>query len=156
VENNITSSGDNLNVFIARSESIHEGWMSYACWYSLKRFLPDAQVYLLPNKKLNPYICYWAYSRGVKAQSPDANALIVSSDMMMVRSFTTKNLKDLRTYFQENAPCFLDQTNLCSSCQNTEAVPFIHYAECGKFNKKEWIKKERRDPFAIAHQFYTP
>ena len=49
----ISSIGDNLNILISCNYTIHDNWMSFLCWYSLTKNLPQAKVVIACNRTMN-------------------------------------------------------------------------------------------------------
>jgi hypothetical protein len=62
----ISSTGDNLNILIACDYLRHHNWMSFLCWYSLKKNLPDAKVYVASQRRIMEYNLFqWTRSCNV-------------------------------------------------------------------------------------------
>lgn len=137
------TTGDGLNIFIACDHVPHHNWMSFACWYSLNKMLPDAQIALGCTKN-NMMINLFSWARTLKIkihyhQEKDLTnfmpspLLIVDADMMMI------NEPDCD--FGNNLTVEMG-SNMCCDVKEEKNLPFVSYREgWGNFVTSSWINK---------------
>lgn len=66
MSNPISFTGNGLNVAIVADYSFVDEWMSFACWYSIHRNLPDANVTLALAKPTMPQKYYYRWTAKAK------------------------------------------------------------------------------------------
>ena len=151
----ISATGDGLNILISCDYLLHHNWMSYFCWYSLQKNLPDAKVFVAsPRKIMNANLFDWArkckvplilhkeldlngqieivLSKG--AQQP---LLVVSPENVCVRDF------DEASFSPEGivGVKILDEELSCD-CKEDRFCVFVTYSKgWGKFVTGTWINK---------------
>jgi hypothetical protein len=60
----ISEFGKGLGIVIYSKSVLEHDWMSFACWYSIKKFLPDAEIILICER--GNVVFNWTYKFGVK------------------------------------------------------------------------------------------
>lgn len=109
----------------------HE-WMAFASWYSIKKRLPDCEVFLKVN--LNKPIFRWANRLGVKISKNSSSSFKIPPTVMAVRDFE-------------------GNTDISSSKSNIQTT-FIDYAQgCGNFVVDEWINSSKVPFFRARKRF---
>jgi hypothetical protein len=146
--------GDGLNIVCKTGYSFHDDWMTFACWYSILKSLPDAKFSIFcPSVDSHGLYFQWAprcrvnFSTILPTNTP---LLIVPPLAMAVRSLDQKCVDLLsEIHFVE-----LDG-RLCGDVKDDTFLPFVHYQNgCGKFVVSEWINKAEC-PFPWAERFMT-
>lgn len=72
----ISPTGDGLNILIACDYVPHHDWMSFLCWYSLSKNIPDAKVTVISHRRLMKYRLFeWSRKCGIRLllHHPDIN-----------------------------------------------------------------------------------
>ena len=151
----ISSTGDGLNILIACDYLPHHNWMSFLCWYSLTKNLPDAKVFVAAHRRLMKHDFFgWTRKCKVpfilhKETDPEGQIqaalehdvtkplLVVPPDSICVRDFdeagfSPDTLSEVRQ---------LD-TELCCDCKEDRACVFATYPNgWGKFVMATWINR---------------
>jgi hypothetical protein len=152
----ISSTGDNLNILIACDYLRHHNWMSFLCWYSLKKNLPDAKVYVASQRRIMEYNLFqWTRSCNVplvlhKETNDEgqvdfvfkkynlSNLLVVKPDQICIRDFNESGLK----YDYSKSIKYADYEIVCD-CKSDRSTVFASYTNgWGKFNPPLWINKQ--------------
>lgn len=162
----INSTGDGLNILIICDYVSHHNWMSYFCWYSINKNLPDAKVFVMCNRNLMQYEDLFAWTKKCniplkfcKSADLDTNinlamqsfvskpVLVVNPDSVCVRDFDEANI---------NQECFkeinkLDDKFACD-CKEERPCCFVTYSKgWGNFNTLSWINKTKVPFFSGIH-----
>jgi len=158
----ISNLGDGLTVHISCQQVPHHDWMSFLCWYSISRNLPEAKVVVTITRSVSSaYIGNWTrVSRvpflmhremsSVEEQNfvlthPKSNStnkiLTVSPEYVCIRDFDESGISSC--VFDEKNFYFLSEIqNLCGSCKDQNPSVFVHYNDgWGKFVISSWINK---------------
>lgn len=151
----ISSTGDGLNILIACDYLPHHNWMSFLCWYSLTKNLPEAKVFVASHRRLMkrdffiwtrkckvPYILHkesddegqikYALNYGVCKP-----LLVLPPDCVCVRDFNEsgfipESLSEITTLNSE----------LSCDCKDVNPCSFATYSNgWGKFVTSYWINK---------------
>jgi len=129
--------GKNLKFLIDSPYSMLGDWSSFALCYSIRKFLPEAEIYIKSNKFEH---FKWANKLKVK-YNYNAYDLLLQSTCLMIRPL------DDTTIF--------NVTNLVSEAKLDKFTPFVSYNEsCGKFVTADWIHNNEC-PFPYADKFAT-
>lgn len=113
--------------------SCHD-WMAFASWYSIKKRLPEATVYL--KLKLDKPLFRWANRFGIKILRNPPSSLTIESSVMATRDFCGS--------FE------------VSSSKSDNQTMFVDYKDgCGNFNLSEWINKEQAPFYRALFRFGT-
>jgi hypothetical protein len=162
----IDSTGDGLNILIACDSLLHHNWMSFFCWYSISKNLPDAKVFLTCNRKIkyedlfvwtrkcNVPFCYNKESDldGQIKYALDSFVsrplLVVPPDCVCVRDFNEAGFS-LEGLTEINK---LDNKISCD-CKDERPCCFVTYSQgWGKFVTSKWINKIG-SPFFSSSRF---
>ena len=162
----ITSIGDGLTILISCDYFTHHSWMSYLCWYSLNKNLPDAKVIIGCNRTDCKYDLFrWTYKCKVPfilhkttdfdgqidAIKPNKPCLVIPPEVMCVRDFDEANFSP-NVFFDEEKIYKLDDDLVCN-CREDKSFVFASYNEgWGNFVTKTWIHNEG-NPFLFGDRF---
>lgn len=151
----ISSTGDGLNILIACDYLPHHDWMSFFCWYSLTKNLPDAKVTVASHRRLMEFEIY-SWTRRCKVpfilhketdeagqievallQNTHKPLLVIPPEVVCVRDFdeagfSPESLSEVR---------LLDYELSCD-CKEDRSCAFATYQNgWGKFVTPSWINK---------------
>ena len=131
----ISSTGDGLHVIIDCDYLPGYNWMSFSCWYSINKNLPDAQVMVAYQRaepkwdlfhwtrKCKVRLLSYQYKPVWKAFGEQGSVIVVSPESMAVRAYDPENVGP--TEVKEEA-----------------FSTFVSYSKgCGRFNTPGWINK---------------
>lgn len=151
----ISSTGDGLTVLISCEYLLHHNWMSFLCWYSLFKNLPEAKVIVAsPRQIMTRNLFDWTRKCNIPLvlhkETDDTGQiqavinhgstmpiLVVSPDSVCVRDFdeagfSPKSLTELSRLNSE----------LSCDCKEDRPCVFATYpAGWGKFVTSSWINK---------------
>lgn len=123
----ITSTGSGLSLLINCWYVPHHHWMTFASWYSVKKFLPDAEVSIHCNRQNGDYrwpLFGWAVKLRAKFsynRPKNFSGLEIQANTMAVRTW------------QQN-------DNQVVMANSNEISTFVNYGDgCGNFVMAEWI-----------------
>lgn len=154
----ITTLGKNLNIVILCDYGISHEWMSFLCWYSISKNLPDASVVLLCSRKqMTRDLFTWAKRCGVrcifhkdidlenrinflKTCGLTEPVIVVDPHTVCIRDFeeTKINLETLEGMILANS-----HSDILCDCKDKEISLFASYLNgWGNFVYKNWIDKE--------------
>lgn len=161
----ITSIGDGLTILISCNYSTHHDWMSYLCWYSLSKNLPDAKVIIGCNRTLCDFSLFrWTYKCKIpfflhkatdfQGQIDIINAknplLVVPPHVICVRDFDEAEFSP--NALSEEKVYKLDESLSCD-CREDKSNVFASYEDgWGKFVTATWIDKSG-NPFLFGDKF---
>lgn len=154
----ISELGKNLNIVIPCDYSFSHNWMSFICWYSISKNLPEANVIIVCNrKKMSYHLFSWTKRCKVKliinkdtdlqgqiscvmkndVQEP---ILVVSPDTVCIRDLGECKI-DVNLWKETIlANCHSD---ILSNCKDSNISLFASYREgWGAFVTSKWIDKE--------------
>ena len=142
---------DNLKFTISCEYIPHHSWMSFASWYSLSKFFPDAEVSISIKRSIPTRdLFHWTDKCKVK-RIFHSNIIKEDSEINFNKEIVlSPSIMAVRDY-DEN---FIGPNSSKSETQST----FIDYSEgCGRFVLSRWINKyETKTPFLGAtRQFGT-
>lgn len=131
----VSSTGDGLYVFINCDYLPGHNWMSFACWYSINRNLPDAKV-AVAYKRAEPRwdLFHWTHKCKVRlmayAHEPVWDVFGGQITVKAVRPYTMA----VRAYNKDNVGP--------NEAKEDAYSTFVSYFEgCGRFNVDAWINK---------------
>ena len=145
----ISNLGDGLTVHISCQQVPHHDWMSFLCWYSISRNLPEAKVVVTLTRSISDiYIGNWTRVCRVpflmhREMSPIEEQNFVCSHP---KSFATNKILTVSPEYvcirdlDESgvSPCVFEQKNfqflteiqdLSASCKDQNPSVFVHYKE---------------------------
>lgn len=143
---NVTVTGDNLIVVIECDYLPHHNWMALASWYSIHKFLPDAEVVVFCKRQTpTAELFKWAKKMQIPFYTYRNASPTISSGKQVVRIPVTTVA--VRSY---------DQVPLGPiSVQSSDLAVFVDYSEgCGKFTVAKWINRVK-PPFVDAVKKFT-
>lgn len=171
----ITSTGEGLSVLIACDYLPHHHWMSFAAWYSVSKFLPDAQVGILCNRRpLDWHMYGWVKTLKLKMRYHQpltkeqqvkaalggfltAPLLVLEPDVVIVREledlspFDKPFVKSDKVWIVNDPDAPPEQADLCRDVKDEQSATFVSYPEgWGNFVTSTWINSAR-SPF--QHRF---
>jgi hypothetical protein len=129
----VTETGDNLIVVIECAYLAHHNWMALACWYSISKLLPDAEVVIFcqrqaPTAELFKWtkkcnVPFYSYRTEPPTISGPKTILKIPVTTMAVRGYDGIPLGPI-------------------PCQSEEPAVFVDYSQgCGKFTVSRWINR---------------
>lgn len=126
---NQSETGLGLTIVIQSEYRSSHDWRAFACWYSIRSFLPDATFAIAAPKTANTKMvsqCFrWARRAGISMRP--ATGVVIDDHVIMVRD---TNLSGDETILG---------SGLCADCRTDSAVPFVYVGEkCGKYDKERW------------------
>lgn len=151
----ISPIGQGLNILISCNYSLEHNWMSYLCWYSIKKTLSDAKVYIY-SKRENITGCLFLWTKKVnvpfKTYSGDLKKesfLIVPPHVMAIRDFEEANIDPNFTQG------YLEDTNFLKDAKSNDFCVFSSYLNgWGNFVTSEWINNTTC-PLLVFRKFPT-
>ena len=162
----ISSTGNGLNILIACDYLPHHSWMSFLCWYSLTKNLPDANVFVASHRRLMKYSLFtWTQKckipfilhketdeEGQIQAAIDYGVtkplLVIPPDSVCVRDFnesgfSPESLFEIRRFDAE----------LSCDCKEARPCSFVTYSSgWGKFVTSSWINKTS-NPFLFGVKY---
>lgn len=165
----ITDSGAGLSVLIA--DDALTPWASFAGWYSLQKFLPEASVAV--SRPRSGVTLYWPNRCGVKmlvwgktesrlsvcsraAKLLGQPLLSLPPYTAMVRTLTiTERVFDVHPG-NSDAWVFVDGvggsfSGICDAKEDV-AAPFVKFRECGGYEAGRWAANETRPAFLFVER----
>lgn len=163
---NISPTGDGLNILIACDYVSHHNWMSFLCWYSISKNLPEASVFVAsPRRLMQRNLFNWTRKCKVPLfLHKDADLegqvnfvldsevkkplLVVPPESVCVRDFdesgfSPESLKEV---------CYIDSELSCD-CKKDLFKTFVTYNDgWGTFVTSSWINK-MRSPFDLGTKY---
>ena len=121
-------------------------WMMFALWYSMQKYLPDAELIIncKPPKKMEQQLFSWCRRCNVKFNfNQSSDGIIINfSDIIMIREIEEgTEIKDIKLF--------------CSNCCDEFFTPFVTYGKgFGNFVTANWINT-MDCPFDKADKFMT-
>jgi hypothetical protein len=144
----ISAVGKNLNILISCENIPEHNWMSYLCWYSIKKVLSDANIFISCKrnsvfapffnwtKKVN--VPFKMYSGEIEKLFTQRPLLIVPPHSLAIRDFEEAGIehnlsKDIN---------YLENTNFFKDAKTNDFCVFCSYFDgWGNFVTSEWINK---------------
>lgn len=162
----ISNTGNGLNILITCDYLPHHSWMSFICWYSISKNLPDASVFVVSNRRLmNCDLFSWA--RKVKIplflhpntdiegqieialkNGVEKPLLVIPPESICVRDFDEAGYSTDLIYDIKR----LDDDLFCNCKENRSCVFAIYPDGWGKFVTSSWINK-MSCPFRSAAKY---
>jgi hypothetical protein len=154
----ISPTGEGLNILIACDYVPHHAWMSFLCWYSITKNLPDAKITVACHRRLMKHRLYdWTRQCKVpfvlhKADADQAQValelknaslplLVVPPDTVCVRDFEESGFSP-NVISEEKVYRLEDVGGLLCDCKEEKPCPFVRYTEgWGKFVTASWIHR---------------
>lgn len=155
IKKSISSTGFNLNILIACDYLPHHNWMSFLCWYSLTKNLPEANVFVASHRRLMKYDLF-SWTRKCKVpfilhketddngqiqaafeQGASKPLLVLPPDCICVRDFDESGFSP-----ESLSEISKLDFNLSCDCKESRSCPFVTYSDgWGKFVSSAWINK---------------
>jgi len=177
----ITSTGDNLQIFIHCQDKPEHNWMSFASYYSIIKTLPEAKPNLIIERVLPTRMYFsWAnrchvpcyrfngdiYDNIEKYKWAEKPYLIIQSNVMAIRELDDQwaNIfKIPRRFFigermvfnNGDMDDFMDDGLHCADIKSSIAASFTHYHDFGNFVLSEWINTNT-SPLPYTTEFEVP
>lgn len=176
----INLTGENLNILLCCKHSFLHEWMTFLSYYSIHRYLPDAKVQIICERKNLYYDLFnWTKRSQVnfeyikpkskieylhhfiskkKLQTP---CLIIEPHILCVREWTDDFIPDYKKNYQMNDFFYVadpnaydfEPANLYYSIKDNKICNFVTYSEgWGTFNMTTWINKNDY-PFHPLYKF---
>jgi hypothetical protein len=128
-------SGDGITILVNATNTAMGAWSSFGLYYSIRKFLPNAELLLNRNRNVSKGYFNWMPRLGVKLLKSHKPDIVLSSLTIMARE--------------------INGDELVSEAKEDKFTPFVSYENgCGKFVVSEWINKEAY-PFPYADDFVT-
>jgi hypothetical protein len=136
------NTGKNINLRINCEYNGFHHWMTYVCWYSIKKNAPDANIEIncLKNDHAKSVGFFaWANKLNIKFEyvkkHSESNFYTITPNMLMVREWSGFTISDVKS---EEITAFVDIEK-----------------GCGNFVVEEWINK-KESPFDKIKYFIKP
>ncbi len=125
--------GKNLKLAIDAPHSFLGDWSAFALAYSIRKFLPEAKIYLI--KKKNTGESYFAWINRLKIENVCSNPdMILPSTCMIIRPIDSDETVSM---------------DMVSEVKQDKFTPFVSYKEgCARFVMGDWINNEYPFPYA--------
>lgn len=150
-----------MSIVIATTQSTHNEWMAFACWYSVHRNLPESKVAVIfpraykshqftwLNKCHIPYLAYTA-----EGTIDDAVKTLVDNEIIAT---PVTILKDSMMIIRDNLELPTDGIThfLAPYASTTEPCAIVDFRKCSKFNLEEWNESEQKHPFYRTKQLIS-
>ena len=127
---------------ISTQATSHNEWLAFSCWYSIHRNAPEIKISVMFPRESKTFQYNWlrkcevpflAYSAEQDKNFFIKDSIVIPDHIMMIRSDGE----------------ILNQWPLAT---DEEPSSFVDINQVGKFNLKEWIKKEKGHPFHKTNQ----
>lgn len=118
--------GKNLKLAVNAPYSFLGNWSLFAFSYSVRKFLPEAEIFLVKRKMLNvnEYYFNWIGKFNIKIFKNNAD-IILPSTCMIIRPIDSSELISME---------------MLSEAKQDKFTPFVSYKSgCGKFVMSDWI-----------------
>ncbi len=148
----ISETGNGLTVAIASQYEYQRDWLAFACWYSIHKMLPDADIALLLPKTqdvIKLARCFrWAERAHVKKLRRMNNRplLVVNDDVIAVRDLKLPNEScrsedgSVSLLYEKTAESLPINFKLCSDCKGDDYTAFVKVGdECGKYKRNDQL-----------------
>lgn len=144
----INNLGNNLNIVIQTTFDYFGDWTAFACWYSVSKMLPDANVSLFyPHVSMKEQVLGWMHRCRVplfKSKVLPENTMILDHCTIVARELNDKNVELLNNNLLDD---------MLSEAKDEKITPFVSYRNgCGNFVASDWINT-KECPFSIADKF---
>lgn len=150
----ISSTGHGLNIVIGCNYQLSHNWMSYICWYSLIKNLPDAKVMIACNRKLMknslfvwtrkckvPFVLHKETDEfgQIEAAGVSKPLLFIPPEAICIRDFDEAGFSP--NVWSEEKSYFLNDELICD-CKEDKSCVFATYLNgWGRFVTPEWINR---------------
>ena len=133
----MVNNGKNLKILIDAPYSLFGDWSGFSLCYSIRKYLPEAEIYIKKNKILDSTHQYFNWLVRLKIKCfPTAVDIMLPSSCIMIRPIDNSNLE-------------------ISEAKEDKFTPFVTYSGgCGKFVVCDWINKNEY-PFPYADNFMS-
>ena len=145
----ISSAGDGLLVFINCDYLPGHHWMSFSCWYSINKNLPDARVIVAYKRGQAKYdLFHWTRKCKVRLSGYTYEPVweVFGGQFKVV--VLPPHAMAARSYDKESVgPVDVKEEELCT---------FVTYSNgCGRFNTSDWINRLGAPFFGASRKFRT-
>lgn len=130
--------GENLNILINCEYLYCHDWMSFVSWYSIKKYLPDANVFVNCIRKSNSGQFFrWTTKLNVpfylNKEFNLQNCLKINPYVFAIRELNEENVALINNF---------DLNQVCSAVKSDHFTPFVSCDNgLGNFVLSEWINK---------------
>lgn len=121
--------------------TLESDWMAFALWYSIKRYLPDAKIFiLLPKKPFKQILFKWLDKCKVRRLTSGHEGLLLPDHCIMIREPLDYCIKDemIQDINSDGSPVFIKFGN-----------------KIGNLDIAEWATKTKIAPFNFTWQCET-
>ncbi len=128
--------GKNLKLLIDAPYSFVGNWSVFGLAYSIKKFLPEAEICLIKRKSLNADEHYFTWIEKMKIKTVCNNpSLVLPSTCMIIRPIDSDEIVSM---------------DMVSEVKQDKFTPFVSYKEgCARFVMSDWINSNEY-PFPYA------
>lgn len=161
----ISDTGSGLTIVIGCDYNVLHNWMSFICWYSLTKNLPDANIVISCNRTpMNATLFRWTQRCSVpfflhKPTDKQGQILItqafkpilyIPAEAICIRDFGEAGFSP--NELGEEKEYFLDEKLVCD-CKDDKACVFATYLNgWGRFVMSDWINR-MSSPFIATVKF---
>lgn len=161
----ISDTGNGLTIIIGCDYTVLHNWMSFICWYSLTKNLPDAKVIVACNRTLMKSTLFrWTQKCQVpfvlhKPTDKQGQILIAQSikpvlyipaDVICIRDFGEAGFSP--NELSEEKEYFLNDKLVCDCKDNGACVFATYFNGWGRFVMSDWINRSS-SPFISTVKF---
>jgi len=155
----ISSLGRNLNILIPCDYTISHNWMSFFCWYSISKNLPEASVIIACNRnKMDKNLFFWTRRCKIKCvfhktidlaeQISLVKKMGFGEPLLVVEPGTVciRDFEETKIDYQNLSGLILPQnhSDILSDCKDSTFSLFVSYKNgWGNFVNSKWIDSER-------------
>lgn len=158
----ISSIGDGLTIHISCEPKLHHDWMSFLCWYSLSRNLPESKVIVTNLRENNLFDLYgWTrllqipllHHRGMSITQQQqmlrshrrihvtGPILTIQPEFVCVRDFEEAGI-DSAIFERKDDWFFTEIPEFSSNCKQENPSVFVNYSDgWGNFVTDAWLNK---------------
>lgn len=144
--------GEGLVVFISCKPTLTDNWLSFASWYSVKKFLPDAQIYLVGESQEQERMSFgWVYRSKlpfVRSGIAEAEKLIqgekvvIKAGTIAVREYLSGQVIPAKSL---DTATFVDASQECGSLVISQwNRPYPPFRKATKFITETATPNERK------------
>jgi hypothetical protein len=149
----MTNTGDGLSVLILCDYIPIHNWMTFACWYSLSKILPDSKIGIMCNRRPVTWQMFdWTRRLRVNMQIHAPLTKEQNISKALAGSFYSKPLlvlepnilaiRDLENLEGVQEVTDVASSDLCSDVRGDKMSPFVSYSDgWGNFVVSSWINR---------------
>lgn len=144
----VTKTGDNLIITIICEYLPHNNWMTFASWYSITKYLPDAKCNILCKRGLNKLNLYdWTHKCKVPMNYTNNLESFDFNKTNLYHKVINCSVMAIDVWNKD----FVGPYNVKS---NIDCTFVDYFDQCGNFYGNDWLNKII-PPFSYVDSFYS-